>query len=156
MTRLLRHSRNKPASCSPSCVHTNITVTVWTTHNEFPVLCLQSLVALPQLVGHQLVLVSLLLTGVQLLGQNEQRLLLTLQLALAHQELRGTQRAHRERTESGGVMRGLGVLTPGAAGLSPLYRLHPSSVLWAFLAQFRGACLWTMSMIFRLYAVVDY
>lgn len=42
---------------------------------------------LPQLVGHQLVLVSLLLTGVQLLGQNEQGLLLALQLALAHQEL---------------------------------------------------------------------
>lgn len=43
--------------------------------------------ALPQLVGHKLVLVSFLLTGVQLLGQNEQGLFLTLQLALAHQKL---------------------------------------------------------------------
>lgn len=101
--------------------------------------------ALPQLVGHQLVLVSLLLTGVQLLGQNEQRLLLTLQLALAHQELRGTQRAHRERTESSGVMRGLGVLTPGAAGLSPLYHLHPSSVLGLVISNRLG---WSWSNYF--------
>lgn len=57
------------------------------THNEFPVLLLEALVALPQLVGHQLVLVSLLLTRIQLFGQNEQGLLLTLQFALTHQEL---------------------------------------------------------------------
>lgn len=67
---------------------------VSSTYNEFPVLFLDSLVALPQLVGHQLVLVSFLLTGIQLLGQNEQGLFLTLQLALTHQEL------HEERTES--------------------------------------------------------
>lgn len=66
------------------------------THNEFPVLFLESLVALPQLVGHQFVLVSFLLTGIQLLGQNEQGLLLTLQLALTHQEL---QKCHYARTE---------------------------------------------------------
>lgn len=43
--------------------------------------------ALPQLVGHQLVLVALLLTRVQLLGQDEQGVLLALQLPFAHQEL---------------------------------------------------------------------
>lgn len=57
------------------------------THNELPVLLLEPLVALSQLVGHQFELVSLLLTRVQLLGQDEQGLLLALQLALAHQEL---------------------------------------------------------------------
>lgn len=58
------------------------------THDELPVLLLQALVALSQLVGHQLVLVALLLTGVQLLGQDEQSVLLALQLPFAHQELR--------------------------------------------------------------------
>ncbi len=53
--------------------------------------------ALPQLVGHQLVLVSFLLTGIQLLGQNEQGLFLTLQLALAHQELQQTPRTRTEQ-----------------------------------------------------------
>lgn len=41
-----------------------------------------------QLVGHQLVLVSLLLTGVQLFGQDQEGLLLAVQLTLTHQELR--------------------------------------------------------------------
>lgn len=54
--------------------------------------------ALPQLVGHQLVLVSFLLTGVQLFGQNEEGLFLTLQLALAHQELQDTSQTHTEQT----------------------------------------------------------
>lgn len=71
---------------------------IWATHNKFPVLLLESLVALSQLVGHQLVLVSLLLTGVQLFGQDEKRLLLTLQLALTHQELHHTRHEeHRKK-----------------------------------------------------------
>lgn len=59
----------------------------WLTHDELPVLLLQPLVALSQLVGHQFVLVPLLLTRVQLLGQDEQSVLLALQLSFAHQEL---------------------------------------------------------------------
>lgn len=57
------------------------------THNKLSVFFLQHLVALSQLIGHQLKLVTLLLTGIQLFGQNQQRLLLTLQLSLTHQEL---------------------------------------------------------------------
>lgn len=72
------------------------------THNEFPVLLLEALVALPQLVGHQLVLVSLLLTRIQLFGQNEQGLLLTLQFALTHQEL--IPHTHTNTTESTDVI----------------------------------------------------
>lgn len=58
------------------------------THNQFPVFLLQALVCLSQLVGHQLVLVSLLLTAVQLFGQNEEGVLLALQLTFAYQELK--------------------------------------------------------------------
>ena len=43
--------------------------------------------SLSELIGHQLVLVSLLLTRVQLLGQDQQSLLLALQLALADHKL---------------------------------------------------------------------
>ena len=68
------------------------------THDELPVLLLQSLVALPQLVGHQLVLIPLLLTGVQLLRQDEESLLLTLQLPLTHQELQ-TPHTHHHRAQ---------------------------------------------------------
>lgn len=57
------------------------------THNQFSVFLLQALVRLSQLVGHQFVLVSLLLTAVQLFGQNEEGVLLALQLTFAYQEL---------------------------------------------------------------------
>lgn len=75
----------------------NISFELWATHNKFPVLFLESLVTLPQLVGHQLVLVSLLLTRIQLLGQNEQGFLLTLQLAFTHQELQQKANTRTER-----------------------------------------------------------
>lgn len=80
------------------------TTTFGPTHNELPVLLLEPLVALSQLVGHQFVLVSLLLTRIQLLGQNEQGLLLALQLALTHQELRKRRRTGAEQ-EGGGIKR---------------------------------------------------
>ncbi len=53
-------------------------------YNEFSVLLLESLVSLAELVGHQLVLVPLLLAGVQLFRQNQESLLLALQLPLAN------------------------------------------------------------------------
>lgn len=59
--------------------------------------------AFSQLVGHQLVLVSFLLTGVQLFGQDEEGFLLTLQLPLTHQELKQTMH------ESHGAMRSITV-----------------------------------------------
>lgn len=59
------------------------------TYNEFSVLLLEALVPLTELVGHQLVLVPLLLARVQLLGQNQESLLLTLQLSLADNKLCG-------------------------------------------------------------------
>lgn len=40
------------------------------TYNEFSVLLLEALVPLTELIGHQLVLVPLLLARVQLLGKN--------------------------------------------------------------------------------------
>lgn len=43
--------------------------------------------AFSELVGHQFVLVPLLLTGVQLLGQDQEGFLLTLQLLLTNHEL---------------------------------------------------------------------
>lgn len=58
------------------------------THNKLPVLLLEALVALSELVGHQFVLVPLLLTCVQLLGQNKQGLFFALQFTLADQELK--------------------------------------------------------------------
>lgn len=45
--------------------------------------------AFPELVGHQPELVALLLTGVQLLRQDQERFGLTLQLLLANHQLRG-------------------------------------------------------------------
>lgn len=69
---------------------------IWVSHYEFSVLLLESLVAFSQLVGHQLVLVSLLLTGIQLFRQDEKCLLLTLQLTLAHKELHQTGRHSME------------------------------------------------------------
>ena len=56
-------------------------------HNEFSVLLLEPLVSLSELIGHQLELVPLLLARVQLLGQDQQSLLLALQLALADHKL---------------------------------------------------------------------
>lgn len=57
------------------------------TYNELSVLLLESLVSLTQLVGHQLVLIPLLLTRVQLFRQNQESFFLTLQLPLTNQEL---------------------------------------------------------------------
>lgn len=63
------------------------------TYNELSVLLLEALVPLPQLIGHQLVLVPFLLARVQFFGQNQQSFLLTLQLTLADNKLCGkTQR----------------------------------------------------------------
>ena len=56
-------------------------------HNEFSVLLLEPLVSLSKLIGHQLELVPLLLARVQLLGQDQQSLLLALQLALVDHKL---------------------------------------------------------------------
>lgn len=42
---------------------------------------------LPQLISHEFVLVPLLLAGIQLLGEDQQGLLLALQLPLTHQVL---------------------------------------------------------------------
>jgi len=47
------------------------------------VLLLERLVLFPELVGHQFVLIPLLLAGVQLFGQNQKSFFLTLQLPLA-------------------------------------------------------------------------
>lgn len=58
------------------------------THNQLSVLLLEPLVTLSKLVGHQFVLVPLLLTRVQLLGQNKQGLFFALQFTLADQELK--------------------------------------------------------------------
>lgn len=57
------------------------------TYNQLPVLLLQGLVALPKLIGHEFVLVPLLLACVQLLGEDQQGFLLTLQLPFAHEVL---------------------------------------------------------------------
>lgn len=61
-------------------------------HNEFAVLLLESLMTFPQLVGHQLVLIPLLLTRVQLLGQDQEGFFLALQLLLTNQELSRVQK----------------------------------------------------------------
>lgn len=58
-------------------------------YNELSVLLLQGLVAFTELVGHQLVLIPLLLAGVQLFGQNQESFFFTLQLTLTNQELHG-------------------------------------------------------------------
>lgn len=64
-------------------------------YNEFSVLLLESLVSLSELVGHQFVLISLLLAGVQLFGQNQQSFFLTLQLSLTYYELRVRRRKRK-------------------------------------------------------------
>lgn len=56
-------------------------------YNEFSVLLLESLVALAELVGHQFVLIPLLLAGVQLFRQYQKSFFLTLQLPLANYKL---------------------------------------------------------------------
>lgn len=58
-----------------------------TTYNQLPILLFQRLVSFPQLVGHKLVLVSFLLTGVQLFGKDQQCLLFTFELPFTHQIL---------------------------------------------------------------------
>ena len=69
-------------------------------YNEFSVLLLESLVSLSELVGHQFVLISLLLAGVQLFGQNQQSFFLTLQLTLTYYKLR-VRRRKKRRTLKG-------------------------------------------------------
>lgn len=59
----------------------------YSAYNELAVLLLESLMAFPELVGHQLVLIPLLLTRVQLLRQDQEGLFLALQLLLANHEL---------------------------------------------------------------------
>lgn len=56
-------------------------------YNELSILLLEALVPLTELVGHQFVLVPLLLARVQLFGQNQQSLFLTLQLPLTDYKL---------------------------------------------------------------------
>lgn len=56
-------------------------------YNEFPVLLLEPLVSLTQLVGHQFVLIPLLLAGVQLFRQNQKSFFFTLQFTLTNEEL---------------------------------------------------------------------
>jgi len=84
-------------------------------------------VALSQLVSHQFVLVSLLLTGIQLFGQDEQCLFLTLQLAFTHQKLQ-----QMPKEQNGGIVTfsvvdrvvqvvQLAVLIPGAQDLQCIY-----------------------------------
>lgn len=57
------------------------------TYNQLSILLLQGLMPFSQLIGHELVLVPLLLAGVQLLGEDQQSLLLALQLPFTHQVL---------------------------------------------------------------------
>lgn len=71
----------------------HLEASVLLTYNELSVLLLEALVPLPELIGHQFVLVPLLLARVQFFGQNQESFLLTLQLPLADNKLCGkTQR----------------------------------------------------------------
>lgn len=66
-------------------------------YDELSVLLLEALVALAELVGHQLVLIPLLLAGVQLFGQDQESFLLTLQLPLTDQELQARTNVLEDR-----------------------------------------------------------
>lgn len=70
-------------------------------HNKFSVLLLESLVPLAKLIGHEFVLIPLLLTGVQLFGQNQKSLLLALQLSLTNDKLQEKCFITKHYTDSG-------------------------------------------------------
>lgn len=91
------------------------------TYNELSVLLLEALVPLTELIGHQLVLVPLLLACVQLFGQNQESLLLTLQLLLADNKLCG------EKTKTNGTTTSERYRCAGAVSHEDRQHSHPAT-----------------------------